>query len=56
MADAEARIEEAKRTAAASIRQAATEIAASAAGRLIGSDIDPKDCEAAVDAAMKAQS
>ena len=56
VAEAEARIEEAKRTAAASIKQAATEIAASAAGRLIGSDIDPKDCEAAVDAAMKAQS
>ncbi len=56
VAEAEARIDEAKRTAAASIRQAAAEISASAASRLIGSDVDPKDCEAAVNAAMKAQS
>lgn len=53
--EAEARIDKAKQDAAASIRQAAAEITASAASRLIGSEIDPKDCEAAVAAAMKVQ-
>jgi F-type H+-transporting ATPase subunit b len=52
-AEAEGRIDAARKAALANIREVAVEVAQDAAKRLIDSDIDRGDAEAAVDAAQR---